>query len=107
MVSPVLEQELHRQLEALSPERQRQVFDYARGLSGLPRTGVLGATLLRFAGTIDAADLKIMSQAADEDCGRVRPRQGWAEQFQRMARLGDDRLLDSENLTTTDWDEKE
>lgn len=71
MVSPVLEQELHRQLEALSPERQRQVLEYARGLSGMPRTGVLGSTLLRFAGTIDAADLKIMSQAADEDCEQI------------------------------------
>ncbi len=71
MVSPVLEQELRRQLEALSPERQRQVLEYARVLSGMPRTGVLGATLLRFAGTIDAADLKIMSQAADEDCEQI------------------------------------
>ena len=37
----------------------------------------------------------------------VRPRQGWDEQFQRMAQLGDDRLLDGEDLTASSWDETE
>lgn len=69
MVSPVLEQELHRQLEALSPERQ--VLEYPRALSGTLPPGVPGPALLRLAGTIDAADLKIMSQAADEDCEQI------------------------------------
>ena len=48
------------------------------------------------------------SLTADEDCGHVRPRQGWDEQFQRMARLGDDRLFsDMEALPATVWNEKE
>jgi len=34
------------------------------------------------------------------------PRQGWAEQFQEMARQGDDSLLIDE-LGMTDWDEEE
>ena len=34
------------------------------------------------------------------------PRQGWAEQFQEMARQGDDNLLIDE-LGMTDWDEEE
>ena len=71
MVSPVLEQELHRQLEALSPERQRQVLHYARTLSGKPLLGVPGSSLLPFAGTIKPSDLKIMSQAVDEDCEQI------------------------------------
>lgn len=37
----------------------------------------------------------------------VRPRQGWEEQFQRMAQLGDDRLLDGEDLSASSWDETE
>lgn len=37
----------------------------------------------------------------------ARPRQGWAEQFQRMAELGDDRLLDAEDLSASIWDETE
>ena len=34
-------------------------------------------------------------------------RQGWEEQFERMARNGDDKLLDGEPLILTEWEEKE
>lgn len=34
-----------------------------------------------------------------------RPRQGWDEQFRRMARRGDDRLLDAETAHLIEWDE--
>lgn len=34
-------------------------------------------------------------------------RQGWEEQFVRMAASGDDRLLDEESSTLTSWDEEE
>lgn len=34
-----------------------------------------------------------------------KPRQGWAEKFQTMAANKDDKLLD--DVTTSDWDEKE
>lgn len=47
------------------------------------------------------------SQAADENYGHVRPRQGWDEQFQRMAGLGDDSLLDGKDLSASSWDETE
>ncbi len=47
------------------------------------------------------------SLAADKDRGYVRPRQGWAEQFQRMGRLGDDGLLDGKDLSASSGDEKE
>lgn len=33
------------------------------------------------------------------------PRSGWEQQFQRMAEAGDDRLLDEEAVSLTDWDE--
>jgi len=35
------------------------------------------------------------------------PRQGWEEQFQEMAKRGDDRLLDTGALPSPDWDEAE
>lgn len=35
------------------------------------------------------------------------PRAGWDEAFRAMAEHGDDRLLDADLLTPTDWDENE
>lgn len=69
MVSPVMEQELHQQLNNMPLEQQRQVLDFARALA--QPSGVPGSALLRFAGTIEAADLLMMSQAADEDCEQI------------------------------------
>lgn len=36
-----------------------------------------------------------------------RARQGWEEQFARMAERGDDRLLDPEAIALTSWDSDE
>jgi len=35
------------------------------------------------------------------------PRYGWEEAFKAMAEEGDDRLLDAEIQTATEWDERE
>ncbi len=35
------------------------------------------------------------------------PRQGWEEQFIKMAKQGDDRLLDSESISLSNWDKDE
>jgi antitoxin MazE len=35
------------------------------------------------------------------------PRQGWAEQFAEMAKLGEDTIPDWEDVVTTDWDQEE
>lgn len=67
MVSPVMEQELHHQLENLPLGQQRQVLDFARALSLAQPNGVPGSVLLPFAGTIEPDGLLIMSKAADED----------------------------------------
>lgn len=34
-------------------------------------------------------------------------RQGWEEQYQAMAAQGDDRLLDAETVSASQWDEAE
>jgi antitoxin MazE len=35
------------------------------------------------------------------------PRQGWEEQFRLMAERGDDKLLDEEAVSLSQWDEEE
>ena len=35
------------------------------------------------------------------------PREGWEEHYQRMAKNGDDALLDGDILSLTTWDETE
>ena len=35
------------------------------------------------------------------------PRQGWEEQFREMAARGDDKLLDAEMVSGSQWDESE
>ncbi|HEY3303364.1 MAG TPA: AbrB/MazE/SpoVT family DNA-binding domain-containing protein [Candidatus Binatia bacterium] len=37
----------------------------------------------------------------------ARPRAGWEEAFRQMARQGDDKLLDRESLSATQWDRTE
>ena len=48
---------------------------------------------------------------AEPNCVIIRsadlPRKGWEDQFEEMARLGDDRLLDQNAGQATQWDERE
>ena len=76
MVIPVLEQELHQQLEHLPLGQQRQVLDFARALASARARGVEGQKLLQFAGTIGSAELQAMSQAIADDCEKV-DAHGW------------------------------
>lgn len=71
MVSPILDQELHHQLQNLPLTQQRQVLDFARALSLAQPHAVPGSALLPFAGTIPPDDLAIMAQAADQDCEHI------------------------------------
>lgn len=36
-----------------------------------------------------------------------RPREGWSEAFAAMAKRGDDRLVDGEQLDASSWDDEE
>lgn len=71
MISPILEQELHRQLGHLPFGQQRQVLDFARALASARARGVAGRKLLRFAGTMEQEDLEAISQAIADDCEKV------------------------------------
>jgi hypothetical protein len=73
MAASPVKPELLNQLSLLDVEQQQRVLEFARSLtSGTPR-GVPGKDLLRFGGTIDAEDLKLMEQAIEEDCERIDP----------------------------------
>ena len=73
MTNPTLERALHDQLDQLPFEQQRQVLEFARALAAAHMRGVPGHTLLRFAGTIEATDLAVMTQAIDDSCEKVNP----------------------------------
>jgi hypothetical protein len=70
-MSQTLQQEILDQLDKLPPEQQREVLDFARSLSKARPVGKSGMELLSFAGTIEAEDLKAMSQAIEEGCEQV------------------------------------
>jgi hypothetical protein len=70
MISPVLEQQLHEQLNHLPAGQQRQVLDFARALAASRPRGVAGRDLLPLAGAIGADDLAAISQAV-ADCEGV------------------------------------
>lgn len=71
MVDATIERELSTCLERLPVEGQRRVLEFARTLGPSPPRGVMGATLLRFAGTIDDADLDVMARAIEEGCAGI------------------------------------
>jgi hypothetical protein len=76
MVDSALKRELETQLDGLPAAQQRQVLDFARGLtSGQPR-GVRGERLLKLAGSIHPADLIQMVQAIGQNCENV-DADGW------------------------------
>ena len=51
--------------------------------------------------TIEAEGNRLVIRAAR------RPRAGWAEAFRAMAAAGDDRLLDGDAMTASEWDRRE
>jgi hypothetical protein len=69
-----LKDEIIEQVSLLEAPQQRKVLDFARALGG--PAGTPGRELLRFAGSIDSADLVAISQAIEEACERVEPN-GW------------------------------
>lgn len=75
MLSPLVE-ELHQHLELLPITQQRQVLDFARALAVARPRGVPGQSLLSLAGTIDAPNLAVISQAVREDCEQISS-EGW------------------------------
>jgi len=70
-VNASLKEEVLKQLNALPYEQQQRVLDFIRALTLSRSSGVPGRKLLRFAGTIEESDLKIMQQAIENGCEKV------------------------------------
>lgn len=71
MTSPSLERLIIDQLHKLDDGQQKEVLRYARSLTELQTTGRPGKDLLRFAGTIDKDELRIMATAIQADCEHI------------------------------------
>ena len=68
-----VEQELRRQLDQLSVDKQRRVVEFARRLASEKETVTDGGGLLRFAGSIPADDLAAMAKVIEEGCEQTNP----------------------------------
>ena len=71
MTDMLLRKQILHQIDQLNPDQQRRVLDFMRHLDGARPHGVDGRTLLKFAGSIEADDLREMTAAIEEGCERV------------------------------------
>lgn len=63
---------VYQLLKVMPPNLQQQVLEFTRNLAdSTTMQGVPGSQLLRFAGTIPLDDLKLMSEAINQDCEQV------------------------------------
>ncbi|WP_119068293.1 hypothetical protein [Aggregatilinea lenta] len=70
MVASSVQREISERVKRLDAEQQRQVLNFILNLT--EPQGVSGASLRRFAGTIEPEDLAAMQEAI-EDCERIDP----------------------------------
>lgn len=68
-----VEQELRRQLDQLSVDKQKRVVEFARRLAAEEETPATGSGLLRFAGSIPTDDLAAMAKVIEEGCEQTNP----------------------------------
>lgn len=71
MNGSVIENELQNAIHQLPLSQQQQVLEYVRSLPANSLRGVPGASLLRFADTIEADDLERIKQAIEDGCEKV------------------------------------
>jgi hypothetical protein len=71
-MSTDLQEQVLKQMRQLPERQQQQVLNYARALAELSKPiGGPGKDLLKFAGTIPAADVGRMAEAIEEGCEKV------------------------------------
>jgi hypothetical protein len=71
MIDTAIQSELLREVAQLPPTLQQRVVEYARTLVQSRLRGTPGTELLRFAGTLDPDDARIMMEAIEEGCEQV------------------------------------
>jgi len=73
MIDTAIRTQLLNEVAQLPPALQQRVVEYARSLAQARLRGTPGAELLRFAGTLDPEDARIMMEAIEEGCEQVDP----------------------------------
>ena len=69
-MSTDLPSQINTEIFGLTPDAQRRVLDYVRALKTSTK-GTCGASLLKFAGSISAADAQLMIDAVEAGCEQV------------------------------------
>ncbi len=62
--------EAAEQMATLPYNLQERALNFIKELNLSGRNGISGRNLLKYAGFIPSADLKIMSEIIDKDCGK-------------------------------------
>jgi hypothetical protein len=70
-VSVFVVDEILEHLRLMPQNLQWQVLEFARSLLKAEAKGTPGQNLLRFAGSIPANDLQLMSEAIEQGCERI------------------------------------
>ena len=63
--------EATEQMANLPYSLQKKILKYIRELTLSEKKGVPGKSLLKYAGSIPQDDLKTMSEAIENDCGKI------------------------------------
>lgn len=71
MKNYLIEKQILDRLQSLRESQQIQVLNFATFLATNDTVGVPGKNLLDFAESISEEDLNLMSQAIDEECGKI------------------------------------
>jgi len=66
-----IKQKINEQLNHMPPELQLRVLDFTQALISSTPRGVPGTKLLRFAGVMDAEEIRAITQAVEEGCEQV------------------------------------
>ena len=70
-MSTTIKDQIIEQVDRLDETQRERLLQYARRMAA--PGGTPGRELLRFAGTVDRADLEAISQAIQEGCEKIDP----------------------------------
>jgi len=68
-----IEQKIQALVAHLGLEEKLRVYEFAEQLAQTQVRGIPGNDLLRFAGTVPAAELALMEKAIEADCEKINP----------------------------------
>jgi len=66
-----VKQQIDRELDVLTVDKQRKVLDFIINLSGSIPPGVPGKNLIKFAGSLSEEDAEELSQIIQEGCEKI------------------------------------